>query len=159
MIRRWISTIDDGLEKAERAVAVVLLSLLIAMICINILGRNIFHWTSHVLLELSPTVVLWLALVGATLALKHQRHIKIELLLRILPLPARRLATMLTRLFAMAVCGLLTWASVIFVSNEVVLMGAKGWLAVCYPIFFSIAFLRFSIDLLEQWHSPGKEKA
>lgn len=144
----WISKIDDGLEKIERALAIGLLSLLISLICINIITRNIFQWASHALLELSPTVVLWLALVGATLALKHHRHIKIELLLRFLPPAGKRIATGLTRLFAMGICALLAWASVTFVYNEVILLGAKGWLAACFPIFFGTAFFRFVIDFI-----------
>ena len=157
-MRKWILKIDNGLEKIERGVAIGLFSLLIGLICINILTRNIFHWTSHALLELAPTVVLWLALVGATLALKHQRHIKIELLLRFLPPPARRMATFLTRLFAMGICALLAWASITFVYNEVVLLGARGWMAVCVPLFFSIAFFRFGLDLLRQWGPAESEE-
>lgn len=149
-MRKWIQKLDAGLEKIERGVAVGLLSLLIGLLFINILTRNVFHWTSHTLLELAPTVVLWLALVGATLALKYQRHIKIELLLRFLPPIARRLATVLTRLFAMGICALLAWASISFVYNEVILLGPKGWLAVCFPLFFTVAFFRFSLDLLRQ---------
>ena len=157
-MRKWILKIDNGLEKIERGVAVGLFSLLIGLICINILTRNILHWTSHALLELAPTVVLWLALVGATLALKQQRHIKIELLLRLLPHSTRRLAASLTRLFAMGICALLAWASITFVYNEVVLLGAKGWMAVCFPLFFTIAFFRFGIDLLRQWGTAESEE-
>ena len=157
-MRKWILKIDSGLEKIERGVAVGLFSLLIGLICINILTRNVFHWTSHALLELAPTVVLWLALVGATLALKYQRHIKIELLLRFLPPPLQRMATLLTRLFAMGICALLAWASVTFVYNEVILLGNKGWLAVCFPLFFSIAFFRFGLDLLRQWGPAESEE-
>ncbi len=157
-MHKWIEKIDAGLEKTERGIALGLFSLLIVFICINILTRNVFHWTSHVLLELSPTVVLWLALVGATLGLKYQRHIKIELLLRFLPPAAQRIATSLTRLFAMGLCALMAWASITFVYNEIILLGAKGWLAVCFPLFFSIAFFRFSLDLLRQWGTAESEE-
>lgn len=152
-----IAKIDQALEKIERGMAVGLYALLIGLICINILTRNILHWTSHVLLELSPTVVLWLSLVGATLALKYQRHIKIELLLRFLPLKWQQLANTLTRLFAMGICALLAWASVTFVYNEIILMGPSGWLAVCLPLFFSVALFRFAIDLYRQWGTAERE--
>jgi len=148
---KWIAKMDRGLEKIERVAAVGLYVLLIGLICINILTRNILHWTSDVLLALSPTVVLWLCLVGATLALKYQRHIKIELLLRFLPPTGRRLAMILTRLFAMVICAPLAWASVIFVHSEITLTGQRGWLAVCFPLFFSVALFRFGCDLLRQW--------
>jgi TRAP-type C4-dicarboxylate transport system permease small subunit len=155
---KWIAKLDRGLERIERVAAVGLYTLLIGLICINILTRNILHWTSDTLLALSPTVVLWLCLVGATLALKYHRHIKIELLLRFLPPPGRRLATTLTRLFAMVICGLLAWASVIFVYGEITLTGPRGWLAVCFPLFFSVACFRFGCDLLRQWGPTESEK-
>jgi TRAP-type C4-dicarboxylate transport system permease small subunit len=148
---KWIAKLDRGLERIERIAAVGLYTLLIGLICINILARNILHWTSDALLELSPTVVLWLCLVGAGLALKYHRHIKIELLLRFLPPTGRRLATGLTRLFAMVICGSLAWASVIFVCSEITLRGQRGWLAVCFPLFFSVACFRFGCDFLRQW--------
>jgi TRAP-type C4-dicarboxylate transport system permease small subunit len=155
---KWIAKLDRGLESIERFAAVGLYTLLIGLICINILTRNILHWTSDALLALSPTVVLWLCLVGATLALKYHRHIKIELLLRFLPPAARRLAISLTRLFAMVICGSLAWASVIFVYGEINLSGQRGWLAICFPLFFSVAFFRFGCDLLRQWgHRESEE--
>jgi TRAP-type C4-dicarboxylate transport system permease small subunit len=143
----WVVILDTGLEKIERFFAVMLYLLLIGMISVTIIARNLFHFSSHRLLELAPTIVLWLALVGATLALKHHRHIKIELLLRLLPRRARLAAMVLTDLFAMTVTALLAWVAVPFVHNEVALFGPWGWVAVCFPVFFGIAFLRFFLDL------------
>lgn len=145
---KWIQLLDDWLEKIERGLAVSLYFLLIGMICFNIVVRNLLHFSSHRLLELAPTVVLWLALVGATLALKHRRHIKIELLLRLMSPAARRVAVVLTNLFSMGICALLAWAAVPFVLNEAVLFGAWGWMALCFPMFFGTAFLRFGLNLL-----------
>jgi len=154
---KWLEKIDHLLEKAERGLAVGLFTLLIGLISINIVARNVLHWASQDLMELSPTVVLWLALVGATLALKHRRHIKIELLLRFLPSGAQRLAGCATALFAMGVCGVLAYASVSFVCNELVLFGPRGWPAVCFPIFFGTAFFRFGIDFLQHSRRTGEQ--
>lgn len=154
---KWIAKIDDGLEKLERGLAIGLFSLLIGLICVNIFTRNILHWTSHRLIEFSPTVVLWLALVGATLALKHHRHIKIELLLRLFPRGGRRLAVGATSLFAMGICAVLAFAAVPFVRNEIVLFGPKGWPAICFPLFFATAFFRFSIRFLGLWDAAERD--
>ncbi len=148
-----IQQLDDGLEKAERGLAIVLFSLLIVLICSNIIARNLFQMASHRLIELAPTIVLWLALVGATLALKQGRHIKIELLLRFLPPHWRHLAAALTSLFAMAVTGILFYAALVFVWNEVILFGPWGWLSICFPLFFLVSFFRFGVRLLEQFQS------
>ncbi len=132
--------------------AVVLYILLVGLICTTIIGRNLLQVTSHRLMELAPAVVLWLALVGATLALKHQRHIRIELLLRFLPPGGRRMAIALTSLFGMGVCGVLAYAAVSFVYNETILFGAWGWLSLCFPLFFLLAFFRFGLGFLQQCH-------
>lgn len=156
---KWVVILDSGLEKIERFFAVMLYLLLIGMISVTIIARNLFHFSSHRLLELAPTVVLWLALVGASLALKHHRHIKIELLLRLLPKRTRFAAIVLTNLFAMIVTALLAWVAVPFVLNEAALFGSWGWVAVCFPVFFGIAFLRFFLDLLglrQEEKDPGE---
>jgi TRAP-type C4-dicarboxylate transport system permease small subunit len=145
---KWVGIIDNGLEKIERLLAAMLYLLLIGIISVTVIARNLFHFSLHRLLELAPTVVLWLALVGATLALKHHRHIKIELLLRLLPKRTRLAAMVLTNLFAMTVTALLAWVAVPFVLNEAALFGRWGWVAVCFPVFFTIAFIRFFFDLL-----------
>lgn len=144
---KWVVILDNGLEKIERFLAVMLYLLLIAMISVTIIARNLFHFSPHRLLELAPTAVLWLALVGATLALKHHRHIKIELLLRLLPKKTRLTAKVLTNLFAMIVTALLAWAAVPFVLNEAALFGRWGWGAACFPVFFGTAFLRLFLEL------------
>ncbi len=158
---KWIqrlNKIDDGLEKIERGAAVVLFTLLMGMICGNILARNALHISAYRLLELAPAVVLWLALTGATLALKHQRHIKIELVLRFLPATARRLAVSLTSLFAMVVCIILAYTGVAFLRNEIELLGARGWQAGCLVIFFALAGFRFFMRLLQPWYRDRLER-
>lgn len=145
---KWIQKIDDGLEKVERALAVGLFCLLIGLICVNIFTRNILHWVSHQLIELTPTVVLWLALVGATMALRHHCHIKIELLLRLIPPRGQRVVVGLTSMFGMGVCGLLAVAAVPFMRNEIVIFGAQGWAAICFPLFFTTALFRFGLNFL-----------
>lgn len=157
-MHKWIDKIDNGLEKLERALAVGLFCLLIGLICVNIFSRNILHRVSHQMIEFTPTIVLWLALVGATLALKHQKHIKIELLLRFMSHRGRRAATVLTSLFAMGICGVLAIAAVPFVRNEIVIFGARGWAAVCFPLFFAAAFFRFGLRLLHVFGAAKGER-
>jgi TRAP-type C4-dicarboxylate transport system permease small subunit len=155
----WFKKIDNTLEKIERALAVILFTLLIGMICGNIFARNVLHISSSRFLELAPAVVLWLALVGATLALKHQRHIKIELLLRLLPRTIQILAVSLTSLFAMGVCAVLAYAGIAFVRNEIVLFGARGWASGCLALFFLLALFRFTLRLIQPWCRDQAERS
>ncbi len=140
--------IDTGLAAAEKIIVVALFFALVASIAINIVARNIFQASFQYLLEIGPSLVLWLALIGSTLALRENRHIRIELVLRYCPPRLTALAGRLCGVFGMMIMALLGYGSLEFVTNEVAIFGAKGWLAVIFPIFFIIAFFRFFTQVL-----------
>ena len=135
--------IDDIIARVEKALVVVLFSGLIFSIAFNILTRNVFQVSYQKMLELSPALVLWLALLGATLALKSGQHIKLEILLRFCPPGFQRAARIAANIFGAAVMGILLWASVEFVRNEISIFGSRGWLAVIFPFFFSLGLFRY----------------
>ena len=93
--------------------------------------------------------MLWLALFGASAALKQKRHIRLELILRHCPLPIRRVAVVIVNGFGAAVMGILLMSSVEFVRNEIAMFGAWGRLTVVFPIFFGLAAIRYLTDLIE----------
>ena len=140
--------IDTWLAAAEKITTVALFFALVGSIAINIVARNIFHTSFQTLLEIGPALVLWLALIGSTLALRENRHIKIELLLRFCPPRLNAIAGRVCGAFGMVIMALLGYSSLEFVTNEVALFGARGWLAVVFPLFFTIAFFRFFTQVL-----------
>jgi C4-dicarboxylate transporter DctQ subunit len=140
--------IDGGLAVAEKIIVVALFFALVASIAINIVARNIYQVSFQYLLEIGPSLVLWLALTGSTLALRENRHIRIELVLRYCPPRLTALAGRLCGVFGMVLMAILGYASLEFVTNEVAIFGAKGWLSVIFPVFFIIAFFRFFTQVL-----------
>ena len=140
---KLIQKVDDGLAIVEKYLVVVLYAMLILMIGFNILARNLFNYAPQKALEMLPVLVLWLALIGSTLAIKQQRHIKIELLLRFCSRRIRCMAHIATCIFGMAVMGILLWVSLNFIKNEVDIFGPWGWASIIFPIFFLISFFRY----------------
>ncbi|MGD2270171.1 MAG: TRAP transporter small permease subunit [Desulfobacterales bacterium] len=143
-----IQKLDDGLASAEKWLAVALYSALILLIGFSILSRNLLNYSSQQALELLPVLVLWLALIGSSLAIRKQRHIKIELLLRFCSPRVRFWAHVATCLFGMAVMGILFWASLDFTKNEIDIFGPWGWVALAFPLFFLISFFRFGTKII-----------
>ncbi|OQW98406.1 MAG: hypothetical protein BWK74_04605 [Desulfobacteraceae bacterium A6] len=139
----FIKLIDDFLEKIEKVLAVFLFSGLALLITFNILSRNIFDYSFEKIFETAPVLVLWLALVGSSLALKKRRHIKLELLLRYCPAICRYYSNYAVSFFGMAVTGILFYSSLQFVSNEVQIFGNKGFFSVIFPLFFALSFFRY----------------
>jgi TRAP-type C4-dicarboxylate transport system permease small subunit len=143
-----LAKIDDTLEIIEHTVVIFLFAALVLMITTNIFARNLFGVSYQKILEISPGIVLWLALIGATLALKKERHIKLEILLRYARRRTRRLARLLGGLFGMVVMGILFAASLTFVKNEMAIFGLQGGAAVVFPLFFSLSFFRCLVSAL-----------
>ena len=145
---KLIQKIDDSLAAVEKCLVIALYAMLILMIGFNILSRNLFNYASQQVLEILPVLVLWLALIGSTLAIKKQRHIKIELLLRFCSQRIRYMAHIATCLFGMAVMGILLWVSLDFIKSEVAMFGPWGLVSSIFPVFFAISFFRYLAKIL-----------
>jgi TRAP-type C4-dicarboxylate transport system permease small subunit len=143
----WLKKIDRLLSKVEKGLVVALFATLVLALAFNIVSRNLFDRSFQKVLELAPALVVWLALLGSTLALKENRHIRLEILLRFCPATFQKGARVAVNLFGMAVMGLLLYASADFVRNEVEIFGPWGWLSVIFPIFFAVALFRFFTQL------------
>lgn len=138
-----LTKIDDALEYLENAIVVALFAALILLIAFNILVRNLFGISFPKTLELTPAIVLWIALIGATLALKKGRHIKLEILLRYTGHGARRAARIISGLFGTVVMATLFIASLTFVKNEWAIFGIRGAASLAFPLFFALASFRY----------------
>jgi TRAP-type C4-dicarboxylate transport system permease small subunit len=145
---RALRRFDRLCAAVEKGAVVLIFCALVLLLCVNILARSLFQVSFHRIPEVVPALVLWLALIGSTLALRESRHIKIELL-RHCP---TRLQSGLRRtgsLFGMLVTGILFAAAVAFLINEIRLFGPIGWLSVILPVFFALSFSRFLLRALD----------
>ena len=154
-----IKRVDDALALFEKSVIVLCFLLLVFFIVFNILSRNFFHLPSHKIFEAGPNLVLWLALLGASLALKRQRHIRLELVLRYCSGRIRRWAAAAVNLFGTLVMGILLVTSFEFVDNEIAMFGDWGRLSIIFPFFFSVAAFRYLASLLYRFASPPPAEA
>lgn len=144
-----LKRIDRSLAVMEKSLVVALFSALVISMAVNIVSRNFFDSSFQKALELAPAMVLWLAMLGSTLALRENRHIRLEILLRYCPETFRKGARIAVGCFGMAVMGFLGLAAVDFVGNEIAIFGPWGWLSVIFPIFFAIALFRFFASMAD----------
>ncbi len=118
----------------------------------EILLRNLFELT---LLWGDPAIrhlVLWAGFVGAAVAARNGRHLRIDAVLRVLPPRLRGWADGIGSLFSCGICFLLCHLAVRFVNDERT-FGAAGDLAVptwvlqlIFPVTFAILALRFGVE-------------
>ena len=157
---RLIRKLDHVLARLERLLIVFLFAALILLITFNIISRNLLSVSFQRLLEVIPALVMWLSLLGATLALKHRRHIKLEILLRYLDPGVAKIARRVTGAFGALLMAVLFAASLTFVKNEIGIFGGWGWISVVFPLFFALTTLRFIIAAVSaEDASPTPESA
>jgi TRAP-type C4-dicarboxylate transport system permease small subunit len=150
---RRLQRIDRWLYMAERGTVVGLFMVLIIAVIGNIVSRNLFGVSFPIILEWTPALVLWLSLLGASLALRNGRHIKLELVLRYCPAGWRRSAARVSAVFGAIVMAVLLLVSFDFLRNELALFGAGGITAVIFPLFFGLCLLRYFLALIGD---PGR---
>lgn len=143
-----IKNIDFVLVRLEKSAIIFIFGCLIATIFVNILARNLFQVSFKVLFELAPVMVLWLSLLGASLALRSERHIKLELILRFCPKWVQQWAFWITSLFGMVVMVILFLAAISFFKEELTIFGAWGWFSLISPFFFGLMTFRYLIRFL-----------
>ena len=152
-----VRKLDDLLAACEKGIVTTLFAALVLLIVLNIVSRNLARISYPEALAAAPALVLWLALFGSTLALRRGGTSAWNCCSGSAPPARRRLAGVVTGLFGAAVMGLLFWASLGFVENEIALFGAWGRLSVIFPVFFLLSGFRYGTLVLDCiWPGPGR---
>ena len=105
----FLKKIDDGIARVENAMLVALFMILLVLAFFQIpLARLINTDNIEVLLR---QMLLWISLLGASLATRENRHINVDVLSRRLHGGAKHAAKTLVNLASAAICVLLTIAA------------------------------------------------
>ena len=136
---------------AENALLVATLSGMLLLAVSQILLRNVFDtgfvWSD----ELLRLMVLWLAMIGAVVASRENRHIKIDVLSRFLPVRVRLTSQAITAFFASGVCAVVAWHALRFVGEsreygDVVLVTIPAWyFQAVIPLGFALVAYRYAL--------------
>jgi len=145
---RIIHALEDGL-------LVLLLLTMIGLAVMQIVLRNGFDggilWGDSLL----RVLVLWIALLGAMVASREQRHINIDVISRFLPPLGKRIAATIASLFTTMICATLAWYCFDFVQMEYESPSPAfaniptWWCESIMPIAFIVIAARYFIHALK----------
>ena len=141
--------INSFLNKLEEVLLIFLLVLMVFLAFLPILFRNVIAtgliWIDPLLRHL----VLWVALLGASLATRQERHIKIDLLSNYLPPTGQRVVQGVLDLLAALVCFSLVVPGIDFVRDEAqvgkfLILGIPLWCSqAIIPVMLGVIGARF----------------
>lgn len=129
----------------------LLLGAMIVLAFLQIISRNLFDAG---FLWIDPTLrvlVLWLGLVGATVATRDNRHIRIDLFHSVFGKNTHRAIQSGVELFSAAVCLLIGWFGLQWIrwdyeDGTVAFAGIPAWmLELIVPLAFSLIGLRYLV--------------
>ena len=139
------------LHRAEDALLVLLLSAMIILASTQILLRNLldsgFVWIDPLL----RVLVLWLGLIGATVATRNDRHICIDLLTKYFRRNTHRLIQSVIAQISAWTCLVIAWHGFKWIQMDYIdgvtsFVGVPAWiLEVIIPATFALIGLRYLI--------------
>jgi TRAP-type C4-dicarboxylate transport system permease small subunit len=142
-LHRVIAVVED-------TVISVLLCSMILLVLIQIGLRNFYSTGIPGGSEMVRHLVLWVAFLGAGIAAREGKNIRIDVVYRALPLGLKDFTEILTGLFTMIVCGILLYASIQFVRNDyslgtrIAFFNLPVWMfEVVIPVGYGAVMLRY----------------
>jgi C4-dicarboxylate transporter DctQ subunit len=152
---KTLERLNAWIERTETAILVLVLGIMVVFAFLQVVLRNIFNegilWGDIFLRHL----VLWVGFLGASLATREQKHINIDLFNRLLPEKGKQVSRLVTNLFSVFICLLLTDASWTFVQDEkmmntILFEDIPTWyFQIIIPIGFFLMSFRFLFLTLE----------
>lgn len=139
------------LHRAEDALLVFLLSGTIFLAALQIVLRNFFESGIVWIDPLLRVGVLWLGLIGATVATRHNKHIRIDLLSRVLSRNTHRLIQAVVGQISAWTCLVIAWFGMRWIQLDyedgfIAFAGIPAWaLEVIIPVSFALIGLRYLV--------------
>lgn len=152
-LREWFSTLHRLLIVCEKTILILLLASMILLSFSQVVMRNFFSfgfiWISDVL----RAEVIWVTFIGAALATEYKRHIRIDILSRIIrQKPAIRIMDSLADLFTAGVSTLLFIAAVQYIllmkpySTDILFWKIEEWMIrLVIPYAFAAMAIRCGV--------------
>jgi C4-dicarboxylate transporter DctQ subunit len=94
------------------------LTVMILVVLCQIVLRNFFNSGLSFGDDLVRHLVLWVVFLGASVAARENRHIRIDIMARVFPPQISRYIDGLVALFSTAICFTMSWAAFMFVREE-----------------------------------------
>ena len=137
------------LNHLEEIVLGSLLSVMVLLGLLQILFRNVLSVSLYWIDPLQRHLVLWIALLGASVATRQDRHISIDILSGRLSLRGQTIVRSVVHFFSALICLLLVIPAIRFVQEEyparkILALGIPIWISeTVMPLMLAVLGLRF----------------
>lgn len=152
---RYLTAFSNGLARIEAIALAICLITMLSVAFFQVIMRNIYG-IGYVWADILVRVlVLWVGLLGATVATHEGRHLTIEVVTKFLPAQVTRALRVFVNCFALTVCLFLTNAAVKYIKLQQAtstgqgLLGMPEWVSeAIVPIAFILISFHFFVLII-----------
>jgi TRAP-type C4-dicarboxylate transport system permease small subunit len=154
---RLLYTLDEHISRWEHFLIAALLAVMILLAFWQIVLRNFFatgiDWGDSLIRYL----VVWVGFIGAAIATREGKHIKIDVVSRWITGKGNSAIQVISHLSSAVICGLLAWAGIRFIWFEAQMGGTAFfnlpiWVPeLIIPITFGLMTLRYALRLINEF--------
>ncbi len=152
-------TISKALSWIENSLVIVLFSSMVILAFLQVVLRNVFStgflWADPLLRHM----VLWIGLIGASLATEQVKHLNLDIITRFVSSKTQNILRIITNLFAGIITIFIAEAGWTFLQNEIesgeIILSIgrfnfpAWWFQIIIPIGFGLMAFRFFIRAVE----------
>lgn len=149
----------DGTRRLMSGLVIVLFAMMMAMVLIQVGSRYLMNYPTAWATELSTYCQVWLVLLGAGVAMARNQHMAIDMVPAMLPLNARRVASVLVALVTLGFLIVLAYSSFPLIElgaqQSSPALGMPLWIAyACLPLGAFYIALELIISVVRHWDDP-----
>lgn len=98
----WIQALSDKLNKVVEKIVALLLAIMSIVVFLQVVFRYIFHASLPWSEELARYILVWLTFLGASIGVKRNAHIGVEVVVKFLPPLLRKATNVITQILSLS---------------------------------------------------------
>ena len=108
----WLSRASRRLAMLEQALCSLLIVAFGALLIANVFARYVLNSPLYFANELAVYILIWMAFLAVSIAIHHDQHVRLTMLVGLLPAPVQRACYWLTELLCVAMLAVMLWYAI-----------------------------------------------
>jgi C4-dicarboxylate transporter DctQ subunit len=143
MQKSYLSKITATISHAMQVVSEISLLFLLAMIFLEVLRRYVFDSPTQYSVEFSQYLLVFLAFAPAAFCLKHNRHVRVEILVNMMSQRTQLILRVFCYLVLAVFAGVLLWYGT-KISAQAFIKGERSSSLISFPMWIPYGFIPLS---------------
>lgn len=108
----WLSRASRRLVGLEQFLCCLLIVAFGILLITNVFARYVLNSPLFFANELAVYILIWMAFLAISIAIHHDQHVRLTMLVGLLPAPAQRACYWLTELVCLAILAVMLWYAI-----------------------------------------------